>query len=88
MRALTAIALAMVASSSIGDGARADPYRWCAVFGSQHGGATSCYSVTLEQCRATISGLGGFCTENNFYDGKPVVTPEDRAPVQRVKRTR
>jgi hypothetical protein len=87
MRALTAIALAMVASSSIGD-ARADPYRWCAVFGSQHGGATSCYSVTLEQCRATISGLGGFCTENNFYDGKPVVTPEERAAVQRVKRAR
>lgn len=59
------------------DGARADPYRWCAVFGSQHSGATSCYSVTWEQCMATVSGVGGFCAPNNFYDGLPVRTPED-----------
>jgi hypothetical protein len=74
MRLAVAIVVILIVGSSV---VRADPYRWCAVFGSQHGGATSCYSVTLEQCMATVSGVGGFCTPNNFYDGKPVRTPED-----------
>jgi hypothetical protein len=82
--ALTAL-LALIAFSSI-DVARADPYRWCAVFGSQHSGATSCYSVTWEQCMATVSGVGGFCAPNNFYDGLPVRTPDDGfAPRRRSK---
>ena len=55
--------------------AHADPYRWCAQYGGR--GGTNCYFVNLEQCRAAISGNGGFCTPNNFYDGRPVVTPED-----------
>ena len=74
----------------LGDGARADPYKWCAVYagGGESGGSTSCYFVTIEQCRAAVSGVGGFCAENGFYDGKPVVTPEDRVPVQRARRPR
>jgi uncharacterized protein DUF3551 len=68
------------------DHATADPYRWCAVFGSQHSGSSSCYSVTWEQCMATVSGVGGFCMQNNFYDGKPVRTPEDGpAPRRRAR---
>jgi hypothetical protein len=49
--------------------AAADPYRWCAVLGSTSDLGTSCYFMTLEQCQATISGVGGFCTPNNFYTG-------------------
>lgn len=56
--------------------AHADPYRWCAQY-SGKSGATNCYFVTLEQCRATVSGVGGFCVPNNYYDGRPVTTPED-----------
>jgi hypothetical protein len=37
----------------------ADPYKWCAV--DSAGGGTNCGFVTIEQCRATISGRGGFC---------------------------
>src|SRR5947207_7282511 len=37
----------------------ADIYKWCAVDSS--GGGTNCGFVTIEQCRATISGKGGFC---------------------------
>ena len=48
------------------------------------GGHTSCYFLTFEQCRASISGVGGFCRQNAFYDGRPVRTPED-APVRRQK---
>jgi len=48
----------------------ADPYRWCAVYGGGgEGGATNCYFVTIEQCRAAVSGMGGFCYHNPFYTG-------------------
>jgi hypothetical protein len=82
--------LAILTIGALGDGARADPYKWCAVYGGgdQSGGNTSCYFWTIEQCRAPVSGVGGFCAENNFYDGKPVVTPEDRVPLQRTKTIR
>ena len=52
---------------------KADPYRYCAVYGSFGGGGVeSCWYLTLEQCRATVSGLGGFCKESPWYDGRPV----------------
>ncbi|MBX9827457.1 MAG: DUF3551 domain-containing protein [Xanthobacteraceae bacterium] len=49
--------------------ASADPYRWCAVLGGSADVGTNCYFMTLEQCQATVSGVGGFCTPNNFYTG-------------------
>jgi hypothetical protein len=55
--------------------AQADPYRWCAMYGAR--GATNCYFVSLDQCRAALSGMGGFCQPNNFYDGRRVMTAED-----------
>jgi hypothetical protein len=78
--ALTAFAMLVLASAA--DTARADPYRWCAEYsGGGHGGnGTSCYFVTIEQCRAAVSGVGGFCVLNQFFTGRPVVTPEDGAP--------
>jgi Protein of unknown function (DUF3551) len=49
---------------------RAETYKWCAVYGERSGGgASNCGFVTLAQCRATISGIGGFCEENQFYTG-------------------
>ncbi len=51
--------------------AAADPYRWCAEYGGfRGGGGTNCYFVTLAQCRAAISGVGGFCRPNQFYTGR------------------
>ena len=52
----------------------ADPYRWCAVL-NMGDAAYNCGFVTLEQCRATVSGVGGFCEINQFYSG-PVRKPE------------
>ena len=72
MRILFA-ALFVVAAGSFADTAKADPYRWCAQYmGGKIAGATNCYFVTLEQCRAAASGLGGQCKPNPFYDGVPV----------------
>ena len=48
--------------------AHADPYRWCAE-GIGDSGATNCYFITLEQCRAAVSGAGSFCRPNTFYTG-------------------
>ena len=42
-------------------------YPWCARYGSDMGGASNCGFSTYEQCRATVSGVGGFCEVNPFY---------------------
>ena len=58
--------------------AAADPYKWCAQYsGSISGGATNCGFVTIDQCRATISGIGGMCVLNPFYTG-PQTKPAKR----------
>ena len=49
----------------------------CGLRGGRGGGGTNCYFMTIQQCRAAISGVGGFCRENGFYDGRPMRTPED-----------
>jgi hypothetical protein len=58
--------------------AQADPYRWCADYGLFGNRGTNCYFMTIQQCRAAISGVGGHCRPNPFFDGRPVTTPEDR----------
>jgi hypothetical protein len=55
--------------------ASADPYKWCAVDSS--GGGTNCGFVTIEQCRATISGQGGFCEPKQVVP--PNLSPAARA---------
>jgi hypothetical protein len=41
---------------------QAEPYPWCGQYsGGSMGGGRNCGFVTLEQCRATVSGIGGFC---------------------------
>jgi Protein of unknown function (DUF3551) len=74
--------IALISASAV-QPAKADPYRWCALYGGRSG-ATNCYFVTHAQCMAALSGNGGFCNPNNFYDGRPVTTPEDS--VRRSKR--
>lgn len=61
------IVIGLIATSALP--AAADPYRWCAEYGGRGGGGTNCYFVTLQQCRAAISGNGGFCRPNQFYTG-------------------
>jgi hypothetical protein len=45
-----------------------DPYPWCAVYGGRGGGGTNCGFRTWQQCMATVSGIGGFCEPNQFYN--------------------
>jgi hypothetical protein len=46
-----------------------DPYKWCAEYwGRSGGGGTNCGFLTIEQCRAAVSGVGGSCEPNQFYN--------------------
>jgi hypothetical protein len=43
-------------------------YPWCAQYGAgMDGGGRNCGFSTLEQCRAAISGNGGYCEQNSMY---------------------
>ena len=66
MRIVFAALLALIAGTAAGT-ANADPYRWCSVYMGEDGGSSNCYFVTLEQCRANVSGVGGFCQPSPFY---------------------
>jgi hypothetical protein len=72
--ALAALAAAAPSAS------HADPYRWCAQYPERAGGGRNCGFVTLRQCQATLSGIGGFCEPNPFYTG-------ERAPRRHHRRT-
>jgi hypothetical protein len=87
MRTACAALLIALAGGTI-EPAHADPYQWCAVLGGGDDLSTGCYYMTLQQCQASISGNGGFCTHNNFYDGRPVTTPEDAVRSSRKRTSR
>jgi len=76
---LAAVALAVPMLAVAAPSARAqqlpyDPYPWCAVYNALYGGASNCGFRTYAQCMATVSGVGGFCAPNQFYN------PDPRAP--------
>jgi hypothetical protein len=70
----TLVLLAAAATTPASAQMQHDPYRWCADYAGFRGlGATNCWFMTIEQCRAAVSGVGGYCTPNPFYTG-----PEQR----------
>jgi hypothetical protein len=82
---VTIAALGMAAASLTFDAAKADPYPWCADYTVLGGiGARNCYFMTFEQCRATVSGVGGMCVRNLFYDGSPVGS----TPTPQIRRSK
>lgn len=55
-------------------------YPWCAQYsGADNGGGRNCGFSTLEQCRATISGMGGSCEPNLFYSGSASETSKSKS---------
>jgi Protein of unknown function (DUF3551) len=46
--------------------AQAQNYPWCAVL-NMGDVAYNCGFVSKDQCMASVSGIGGFCQENNLY---------------------
>jgi len=65
---LAAALAAFAAVNALPADARAEIYYpWCAIYGGHAGGASNCGFSTLEQCRLTVSGIGGSCEPNPFY---------------------
>jgi Protein of unknown function (DUF3551) len=71
--------LLLIAAIAGSTGASAEPYRWCSNYGSE-GGAISCSFVTLQQCQAAVSGVGGFCVPNSWAVTSPASAPRKRHP--------
>jgi hypothetical protein len=63
MRTIPLVAITFAALSLSAVGARAEG-TWCAHYSGR--GGTNCGFYSFEQCRATVSGIGGFCQPNPF----------------------
>jgi hypothetical protein len=74
----TSYGLPVLSLFLIADPAAADPYKWCA---ANRNGSNNCGFTTIEQCQASVSGVGGFCQPNQFYTG-PEKTSAQRSQKQ------
>ena len=70
-------ALALVAGGAVGTSTAQAEGAWCADQGGRNG-YTNCGYYTYQQCRAAVSGVGGFCRQNTtvdlnygYYDERP-----------------
>jgi hypothetical protein len=71
-------AFAALAISTFAQPAGAIEYPWCAQYGGMSDGGRNCGFSTYAQCMATVSGIGGGCEHNLFYQG-PGEPPAKRA---------
>ena len=85
MRVLKKMTLIVVAvltlAADIRPGAATVIYPWCANYGGPGKGgygASSCGSTSFKQCLATLSGNGGTCSPNPWY--QPYPPPTTYAP--------
>jgi hypothetical protein len=72
---LAALAACLLLQPSQG---HAQTYPFCASYNDATG-ASNCGFSTMEQCRAAVSGAGGFCGVNPVYAAQRSSTPR-RAP--------
>ena len=71
--------LALIAAAvSLTTPAHAQNYPWCAQYGGRNVASTNCGFASFEQCRATVSGVGGSCYPNPQYQ-----LPAGRHPQRR-----
>jgi hypothetical protein len=75
MRLLLIIVGAFAAIVWIQKPAEARDYPWCAFYDDKDGGFSNCGFVTIEQCRAAVSGVGGSCGVNPGYQPSPESSP-------------
>ena len=62
--------IVLVSLAALARPAAAIEYPWCAQYsGEDGGGGRNCGFSTREQCMATVSGIGGGCERNLFYQG-------------------
>jgi hypothetical protein len=76
---LLVFAAALLGETQVSNAQSAYSYPWCALYGGGSsggaGGAMSCYYTSWEQCRTTMSGIGGNCIESPYYHGQATPLP-------------
>jgi Protein of unknown function (DUF3551) len=76
MRVLLCVAGILAVAGAMSTPAQAQNYPWCAVL-NVGDWSSNCGFVTEQQCRASVSGIGGFCMRNTTY------VPPEGAPAPR-----
>jgi len=87
MRSILVLGFSVLALVAGSDAGRAEiTYPWCAQYGGgRDGGGRNCGFWTYEQCRAALSGNGGYCVENAMYRGPSpgMIPPPGGVPLPR-----
>ena len=78
MRLATLLFAVLAAPTLFAPPSALDPYPWCAIYSGDGSGGTNCGFLTIQQCRDTVSGIGGFCAPNQFYNPKPAARARKR----------
>jgi hypothetical protein len=65
MKCILSVLGVIAAVTVLNTSTQAQNYPWCANYGSM--GGTNCGFATLQQCQATVTGMGGFCEVNTQY---------------------
>jgi uncharacterized protein DUF3551 len=84
MRISAFVALALVAMSALAPRHAAAYYNlpWCATYYDSN--VVACAFTSFEQCMATVSGVGGLCTQNILYPPRPPYAEPHRAKSRRA----
>src|SRR5512140_2213176 len=74
---LAVLLIAGLVSAVVPSASPAREYPWCAAYGGSMNGSSNCGFTTLQQCLATVSGIGGSCEPNPFYKSRKRTDPSD-----------
>ncbi len=72
---LLIIAAALLGKTQVSNAQSAYSYPWCSLGGARDSNALSCYYTSREQCRTTMSGIGGNCIESPYYHAQSTPLP-------------
>ena len=72
---LLVVAAALLGETQVSNAQSPYSYPWCSLGGTKHSNALSCYYTNREQCRTTMSGIGGNCVESPYYHAQSTLLP-------------
>jgi hypothetical protein len=72
---LFVVAAALLGEAQVSNAQSPYSYPWCSLGGTKDSNALSCYYTSREQCRTTMSGIGGNCVESPYYHAQSTLLP-------------
>ena len=70
------VAAALTVETQVSNAQSPYSYPWCSLGGTKDSNALSCYYTSREQCRVTMSGIGGNCVQSPYYHAQPTQLPQ------------